>query len=122
MTEDSRKSNHPESGTATFSDGDSGSSKDLITIRDSQTFSPHDYVVSYSDSGSEEATVKFYDDDEGTDADEVEGEFERVHVQPGDVVDVNGISRDDITNDVVAVVEDNDGDVTVTIGGHVLTG
>ncbi len=122
MTEDNRTSNQPRSGSVTFTGNDSGSSKDLVSIRDSQTLSAHDYVASYSGNGTTEATVTLYDEPEGTAAGDAEDSFETIQLSPGDTLVATEIARSDVSDDVVAVVSGNDAEVSVVFGGHIITG
>jgi hypothetical protein len=122
MVEDKRESREAESGTITFASGDSGTSKDLITMRDEQTFSMADYVIAFSGSGSGQADVEFYDDEAGTGEGNLSGPLEVVIVESGDDIVSTGITRDDVENDLLVVVRNNDADVTITSGGYIVAG
>lgn len=120
MVQDARSSRSPESGTVTFTAGDAGTAKDLISIADQDDLSLNDYLFSYDDSGSNNATVLLYDDDEGTSAGSLSGKVDSVELSPGDTVDVDDIVRKNITNDLIVVVENNNADVSITTGAYKL--
>lgn len=120
MVDDSRNSRSPESGSVVFASGDSGTSKDLIAIADEEDLSVEDYLFSYNTAATNNATVELYDDDEGTSAGSLSGQFESVEMEPGDIVDVSGVVRKNVTNDLVVVVDNNDDDLSVTVGAYKL--
>jgi hypothetical protein len=122
MAEDPRESRSPKSGWAQFESGDSGTSKDVVSLKDEETLALSDYVVSYSTGGSANATVELYDDGAGTAEADLEGQITSLEVSPGNVESLTGISRDDIDKDLVAVVRNNDGNVSINAGGHIVTG
>jgi len=122
MVEDNRFSRSPKSGVVTFTSGDAGTAKDLVPVRDGVSFSTRSVFLSYDSNGTQEARVSLYDDDEGTSAGSVSGEEFSVILGPGDgeyITQVEGIDFDD---DVVAVVENNDNDVDITLSGMLLEG
>ena len=112
----------PNSGTVTFESGDSGTSKDVLTIRDEETFRINDYILSYGANGTPPADVEFYDEPAGTAEVDVSQLIEIVRVSPDDNTPVVDIARNDVEDDVVVVVRNNDGVVSITMGGHTITG
>jgi hypothetical protein len=112
----------PESGTVQFEAGDSGTAKDLIAIRDEETFRINDYILSYGANGTTPADVEFYDEPAGTAEADVSELIEIVRVSPDDNTPVVDIARNDVEDDVVVVVRNNDGVVSITMGGHSITG
>lgn len=122
MVRDNRSSRSPKSGTVEFASGDAGTSKDTVLLRDEETFAINDYTVSYSASGSTNARVEFYDDDSGTAEADLGEELDAIEVSPDSVESQTHIARDDISKDLVVVVRNNDDDVTITVGGYVITG
>lgn len=122
MAEDPRDSRTPKSGWAQFGSGDSGTSKDVIVLRDEETLALNDYVASYSQAGTVNATVELYDDDAGTAEGDLENQMTSLEIAAGTTQAITGISRDDIDKDLVAVVRGNDDQVSITAGGHIVTG
>lgn len=122
MVRDARVSRSPVNGSVEFASGDAGTTKDLITIRDEENISINDYVISYDNNATNTALVELYDDDEGTSSGSVSGRVEALYVDPGDEIDLSGISRSDIENDLVVQVTNNDGDISITVGAYKLSG
>lgn len=122
MAKDTRTSKEPVSGYAVWASGDSATSNDVATIRDEATISPEGILISYSDAGTTEATVELYDDEEGTSEANLSGQFGEVHVSPGENLTLSDVVRGDISDDVVGVVRGNDADISVSFGGHVISG
>lgn len=116
------KKERETSGTVLFASGDAGTAKDVLDLRDEETFRVTDITVSYSNSGSTEASFALYDNESGTASGDVDDKFEEQQISPGDFESVTGISRRDIEADIVAVVTNNDADVNITVGGEIVTG
>lgn len=120
MTDDARESRTPVSGAAAFASGDSGSAKDLISVVDGNNISINDYIFTYDSNGTAQASIELYDEPEGTAAVDAEDVVDVVGIGPGDKIALSEIARNDVEHDLVAVVSDNDADVTVSVGGHVV--
>lgn len=112
----------PESGTLTAASGDSGSALDLLDLRDEETFRINDVIISYSGAGSTEASVELYDEPAGTGAGSLNDLVETVEIGPGERHIATEIERRDIEDDIVILPSNNDDDISVTVGGMVVTG
>jgi len=122
MTEDSRTSREPRSSPVKFAAGDSGTAKDVLDLRDEATFSPNNIRASYSSDGTAVATLEVYDAPAGTTVGNLDDMVYSEEVGPGDVVGVNDFQFEDVENDVVAVARNNDADVSIVVGGMLVTG
>jgi hypothetical protein len=122
MVQDQRASRHPDAGWNDWASGDSGTAKTIISLRDEETFSINDYVFGYQSAGTASAKIELYDDVEGTAAGDLENKIGSVLVSPGTTEPITGISREDVNDDLLAVVSNNDADVTVEVGGYKVTG
>lgn len=122
MTKDPRTSRQPRSGNVVFAGGDSGTSKDLLSLADEETVSINDILVTYDTGGTTNAEVELYDDAAGTAAGSVSDKIEEFRLDPGDIIDLSDIAREDVEEDIIAVVRNNDDDVTITVGAYRTTG
>ena len=122
MAEDSRSSRHPDAGWNEWASGESGTAKTIIALRDEETFAINDYVFGYQSAGTASAKVAFYDEPDGTAAEDLDNQIGSVLVAPGTTEPVTGIAREDVNDDLLAVVESNDAEVTVEVGGYKVTG
>jgi hypothetical protein len=122
MVQDQRASRHPDAGWNSWASGDSGNAKTIISLRDEETFSINDYVFGYQSAGTTSAKVELYDGVEGTAAGDLENKIGSVIVSPGTTESITGISREDVNDDLLAVVSNNDAEVTVEAGGYKVTG
>lgn len=122
MAEDARDSREPVNGSVIFSSGESGTSKDLIAVRDGRTVTMNDVYVAFSSAGSNQATVELYDDEEGTAAGSLSNPFDQYLVEAGDYVSLSGIARSDVETDLLVIVTNNDDEVFVDVGGYSTTG
>lgn len=122
MTSDPRESASPKRGQAVFASGDASTSKDIMTIDPDATFSLNDLIITYESSGSTHAHVELYDDPEGTAAGSLNNQTEELIVSPGDFEVVTDIVHPDYENDLVAVVQENDDNVSISAGGFLVTG
>lgn len=122
MAKDIRESREPRSGAEVFASGDSGTAKDVLTIRDEATLSLNDISATYSGSGTTEANVAIYDEPEGTIAGNLSNLVDRYELSPGDTLDRVGVDREDIEDNVVVLVSNNDDDVSVSFGGKLVSG
>jgi hypothetical protein len=120
MVEDNRVSRSPKSGVVTFTSGDAGTAKDLVPVREEVNLSVNGYLITYSASGTTNAVVELYDDVEGTSAGNLSGKFDEIQMAPGDQLDVNGLVRSGVTDDIIAVVRNNDDEVSITVGAMVI--
>lgn len=122
MAEDPRTSRHPDAGWNEWASGDSGTAKTIIALRDEETFAINDYVFGYQSAGTASAKVMLYDDPDGTAAGDLSNQIGTVLVSPGTTESITGIAREDVNDDLLAVVESNDAEVTVEVGGYKVTG
>ena len=122
MAKDVRESREPRSGYVTFASGDSGTAQNLVSVRDEAVLSPDDINITYDNTASATATVSLYDDEAGTAVGDVTGQFAEFTVDPGDEVGPSDFSFVDVENDVVAVVSNNDGDISINLGGNLIVG
>ena len=104
MVKDTRESSETRSGSVLFATGDAGTSKDVLTTRDEATVSINDVTVTYNESGTSNAEVALYDEPEGTSSGDASNVIDRYEISPGDEIDKIGIAREDIEDDIVAVV------------------
>jgi hypothetical protein len=122
MVQDQRASRHPDAGWNEWLSGDSGTAKTIISLRGEETFSINDYVFGYQSAGNASAKVALYDDVEGTAAGDLENQIGSIMLSPGATESITGISREDVNDDLLAVVSNNDAEVTVEVGGYKVTG
>lgn len=121
MTEDSRQSSRPVSDVTDVASG-SGSAVSGLTMRGEETLSLEEVVVEYSPAGTVNATIELYDESDGTSAADASDRVDKFHISPGDSLNPDMVYRD--VEDGVLLVPDGtqDGEVTVTVGGHIVTG
>jgi hypothetical protein len=122
MVRDSRKSNETRSGFKVFVSGDSGTSKDLVTVRNGATLSLDNFTMSYDSGGSATCVVELYDSPEGTAAGDLEDQLASYILSPGDFEDLSDRSLEDIEDDLIVVVESNDAEVHITGEAYITTG
>jgi len=119
---DSNSGQHSTHGTTTYTSGEAGSVRTLINLRDEQSLSISDYVVTFSDSGTNSATVTLYDDEDGTAPANLDNPAAKLTVSSGDSIVAESVTREVVEEDLLVEVEENDSIVTVTVGAHILTG
>lgn len=109
-------------GVVTFASGDSGTAKDVLTIPENENLDVEDLVYSYAGSGTTDATVSLYDEEEGSGAGSVSDSnlLDSVSLTSGDQYSETGVTREDVSDDVVAVVDGNDADVNIVVSGTVV--
>jgi len=122
MVKDERTSRSPKSGTASFGSGDSGTSKDVITIRDAISVSAKTILITYDTNATNEAKVELYDDVEGTSEADLSNKEFTATISPGDKIDLTGVEGIDFDDDVVSVVRNNDDDMEITVVGLSIEG
>lgn len=117
MVDDSRTSRSPRSGNVSISAGSSGSSVDLISIRSEVSLSLEDLIVSYENSATNQTVIELYDDVEGTSAVNLSNRLFSFDLSPNDTLILDDLDLSDISNDLIVVSTNNDGEVNVNAGG-----
>jgi hypothetical protein len=110
------------SDTVTLTSGDSGSVVGVIEFRDGLTITPTNFLVSYSNSASAQTAVAIYDEPHDATSKSEDKKITEVQVSPGDNVDLTGLDLENVYDGVVVVAENNDDEVSVTVGGEVKSG
>jgi len=122
MVQDSRTSRSPRSGNARFESGDSGTAKDVFSVRDTIRLSLEMIVISYGADATANTSIEIHDEPSGTAVGDLDDPEFDVRISPGDTVAIERVTLDDFTNDVVATSSNNDGKVEVTVGAFELEG
>ena len=121
MTEDSRESGRRVSSTVDVASGD-GSLFTALSLRDEETLSLEEIKVEYASSGSVAEVLEVYDEPEAITPGDEEDRVEKFHTQPGDRINPDMV-YEDVENDVLVTTDGNqDAEITVTVGGYIVTG
>lgn len=121
MTEDSRESGRPDSGVATVPGGDATLFFPL-SLRTEETFSPQEIKVEYDDGGGTPAVLEIYDEPSNINQGDESDLVDRFYINSGDRLNPDMVYRD-IEDDLVVTTDGNqDAEVTVTVGGYIVTG
>lgn len=121
MTEDSRSSSRPDGDTATVPSGDGGIHV-ALSLRDEETLSLDEIEVEYDDAGSTNSVLEVHDEDENINSGDEDNLVDRFYLTPGDRVNPDMVYPD-VENDIVVTTAGNqDAEITVTVGGHIVTG
>jgi hypothetical protein len=118
--EDNNKT--PISGFANWASGDSNTTKDLMAIAAEQRVRMNDVFIHYDDGGGSTAQVELYDDQSGTSQGSVTDQVDEYELDPGNKIEMVGVTRDEIDKGLVGLVNNNDDSVQVTVGGEVFIG
>lgn len=122
MSRDVRQSRSPMSGFVEIDDSDEGPFG-VLDVRDEETFSMDTVRVQYAEAATEDVTLNIYDDDYNTDEVSRSDAIDAFLLTPGGMIELDGVTYDDVYDGVVADVGDSrDGDVVVTVGGMKVTG
>jgi hypothetical protein len=110
-----------DSGYAMWDPADSGTSKDILTVRDEVTLEIKDITITYDGASTTSADVKLYDDTEGTAAGQLSNQIGLYKIPSGGKLALQGINREEVENDIVGVVHNNDDDISVVVGAEQTT-
>lgn len=122
MAEDKRTSRTPVSDYLNLPNGTEDGGV-VLELRDDETLAV-DYVrIRYSGNATSETLLTMYDADEFNGGANTTDTWDVFLVGPGDEVIITEATYDDISDGVVVETDGNqDGDITVTVGGIEVTG
>lgn len=121
MTEDPRHSRRPVSGTADIPSANS-SNHAVVDIDDEQTMSIEELRIDYDDGATTDAVVEIYDDESSTTSGNESGLLDKFRLSPSDNRNPDIVYRD-VEKDIIVTTGGNqDGVITVTVGGYIVAG
>jgi len=121
MAEQSRTGRHA-SDTATIASGN-GSPLTVLDLRDEQTLEIGLLKLEYAGGATSETKVTLYDEADGTSQGDLADEVDVFHLSPGERAIVDVPVYEYVEADIVAVADGiQDGEVTVTVAGSLITG
>lgn len=121
MAEDSRESGRPDSGVATVPGGD-GTLFFPLSLRGEETLSPQEIKIEYDSAGTTATVLEVYDEPSDTVQGDESDLVDRFYLNAGDRINSDMVYRD-IEDDVVVTTDGSqDAEITVTVGGYIVTG
>lgn len=121
MADDSRKTSKKESASATLASG-STTVTTLMDLREEETLSIEWLKVEYADGGTTAGTVDMYDEPDGTASGDLNDLIDKFQVTAGQRQEYTPV-YEDVEDDIVLEGDGNfDDEVTVTVGGYIVTG
>lgn len=122
MPQDNRNSQRVTSDVTTVPSGDA-TTQTVVELTDDQTLAVGYLKVEYAGSATNESTVELFDEYSSTTSGNLTDKIEKFVLQPGDRIVIEEPFLSEIENDFVAAADGNsDGEITVTVGGPLLTG
>lgn len=116
------------SGHKIVEQADAGSLVTVMNLRDEETFSPKNFIMTYDGTATQKGVLlEVHDADTGDAVGDTnkDGAIISTFLNPGDGLGLEDSHIEDITDDVMVVVDRGgkgvDGDVSFTIGGEVIT-
>jgi hypothetical protein len=121
MVDDNRGSRKPVSDTVDVPSGDR-TNYDVLDLRDEESMSLEEIRVDYDGNGTTAATVEIYDEPDGTSTGNESDLVDKLRLAAGGEKNPDMEWRD-IENGVLVTTGGNqDAEITVTVGGYILSG
>lgn len=121
MVEDNRVSSRPETGIAEVASG-SSSNFVALDLRDEQTFVIEEVFVQMKFGGSTGGVIELYDEQESVQPGAETDRIDKFYVEAGDRVNPDMV-YEDVEDGIIVTADGNqDAEVTVTVGGYMISG